>query len=235
MTSNSKGIPAQKQSLPEWRRKSLAAAYEEEEKRAERFGDLDKDSKDVCIRVVEAKSKPVEFFELIKENKDEKTGVVTKEYKKHPNEWYFPYQVAYYLHHGWVPKKSQGIEISHRCGDNRCINIFHLIAELHSTNVGRQACHAAIKKWIHAQKHLAAGKYTMRDVLDVNGKKCSCPHGTESDTECFIQIGAERSRKKKKSVKSYDTSNLRRSERGQKRKRSKSPDRKSKKIKTNKC
>ena len=61
--------------------------------------------------------------------------------------WLKPYQVQLIIKYGWLPiKKKTKIEISHICGNERCIKKTHLEYTTHSINMQRLKHHNWIEK-----------------------------------------------------------------------------------------
>ena len=105
---------------------------------------------------------------------------------------HLPYKVAYLKH--TMQNPTGGLEISHLCGDGKCINPKHMIAEDHAVNVERHSCHEMIRAWIQQQKkagnRMPRGKYTFHRCKLGN----CCRHGPEN--ECFIMEGQVRNQQR---------------------------------------
>lgn len=101
--------------------------------------------------------------------------------------FHLPYKLAYLAQRKRnVPC---GTEVSHLCGDTRCINPDHLVAESHRINTQRHKCHEVIRKWIADEMKkpngVQRGKYTFLIC-----KKRLCRHGRRNPKhDCFVMEG----------------------------------------------
>ena len=74
---------------------------------------------------------------------------------KYPRKWVAPLKTQIPVHALYsflfkssLPRKDRDEELSHRCGNARCVNIYHLTVEPHAINNERKKCHgtATLKK-----------------------------------------------------------------------------------------
>jgi hypothetical protein len=49
----------------------------------------------------------------------------------------YAHRVIHQLHHGTAPTQTDGVEISHLCGNPSCVEVEHLVVESHAANMAR--------------------------------------------------------------------------------------------------